>query len=99
MLEQVEPLPADLRSGATAIDEGQAELALELGDRLAERRLGDVQGLAGPAQRPVLGDGCDVLELFDAHLRSFVPRVRRTPCRENLSAVVTGWRLRLAKVY
>ena len=31
------------------------------------RRLGQVQGVAGPAQRAVLGHGGDVLELLDPH--------------------------------
>ena len=67
VLLQLAALAADSRPGATAVQEGHAELALQLGDRLAQRGLRDVQLLAGAAQRPVLGDGREVLELFDPH--------------------------------
>lgn len=47
--QQVAPLAADLRAGPAPVEQGDAELALELGDGLAERRLRDVELLARSA--------------------------------------------------
>ena len=65
--QQLLPLPADPRAGPAAVEQGDAQLALQLAQRLAQRRLGEVQPLARPAQRPVPGDGREVLQLLDPH--------------------------------
>ena len=58
---------ADPGAGAAPVEQGDAELALELGDGLAQRRLRDVQVLARAAQGPVLGHRREVLQLLDPH--------------------------------
>ena len=63
--DAVDPGPA-----AAAVKQGHAELALELADTLAQGRLRDVQVLAGPPQRAVLHDCCQVLELLEPHAHS-----------------------------
>ena len=66
--EQLAARAADPGAGAVPVEQGDAELPLELADALAERRLGDVQVLAGPAQRAVLHDGREVLQLLHTHV-------------------------------
>ena len=68
--QQVLALPADPRARAAPVEQRDAELALELAERLAEGGLGQVQRLAGAPQRAVLGDGGEVLQLLDAHAGS-----------------------------
>ena len=75
--QQVLALAADPGPRAAPVQQRDAELALQLAERLAQGRLGQVQRLAGAAQRAVLGDGGEVLQLFDAHAGS----VRRGRCK------------------
>ena len=49
-LEQLAPGQADLRSGSMAVKQGHAEFPLQIANRLAEGRLGDMQLLAGATQ-------------------------------------------------
>ncbi len=68
VLQQLAAGLADPGPGAPAVEQGDAELLLELGQRLAEGGLGDVQVLARATQRAVLDDGDDELELLEAHV-------------------------------
>src|SRR5580765_3222481 len=55
-----------------AIEEGDAELALELANLLAERRLADVQALCGSPEMQVFRDGDDVAQVTKFHRASYV---------------------------
>jgi Luciferase-like monooxygenase len=65
--EELATLVGHLGSGPSPLEEIHAELALEVPDRGAERRLGDVQFLGCSAERAQPRDGCDVLELLASH--------------------------------
>jgi hypothetical protein len=65
--QQLTTLPADPGPGAPSVEQDDLQFALELGHRLAQGRLGEVEPLAGSPQRPVPGHRCEVLELFDPH--------------------------------
>ena len=54
-----------------------AELPLEVGDRLRQRRLRDVQVLGRPAEAVVIHDGEEILELPRVHARPH-PRLKVT---------------------
>ncbi len=66
----------DAGPGPVPVQQRHAELALELGDRLAQRRLRDVQLLSGAPQRSVLADRPDVLQLLQPHGASSISSVR-----------------------
>ncbi len=69
--QQLAAVARDPGAGASAVQQGDAELALQLGEGLAQCGLGDVEVLAGASQRAVSGDGGEVLELLDAHEAAF----------------------------
>ncbi|UMG93512.1 hypothetical protein [Nocardioides sp. TF02-7] len=71
--EELAPLAADPRPGAPPLEQGDAQLPLQLGDGLAECGLGEVELLAGPAEGAVLRHCGEVLELFDPHASSSRP--------------------------
>ena len=50
-----------------ALEQRPAELALERGDLLRERGLGDEQALGRRGERPLLDDGDEILELAEVH--------------------------------
>jgi hypothetical protein len=52
---------------ADPVEQWDPELPLEVGDRLRQRRLGDVQVLGRPAEAVVIHDGQEVLELPRVH--------------------------------
>jgi hypothetical protein len=57
-----------------ALDQLDAELALELADRDRERRLGDVAGLRRAPEVPLARERVQVLELAQEHARHYPPR-------------------------
>jgi hypothetical protein len=48
--QQLAALPADPGAGPAPVEEGHLELALELGHRLAQSRLGEMESLAGATE-------------------------------------------------
>src|SRR6201999_2381588 len=64
-----------------AVEQRDAELALEVADALAQGRLGEVQLLGRTPERPESGDGFDVLQLLESHKLHNLDRI----CRESLS--------------
>ena len=65
----------EARDAATALDQGVAQLGLEGGHVLAERRLGHVQLSGCTAEVEVLGKAGELAEDFDAHGRGPFPMV------------------------
>ncbi|ANZ41521.1 hypothetical protein BBK82_41800 [Lentzea guizhouensis] len=55
----------DLAGGA--VQQGHAELGLQLLDLLGQRRLGHVQAFGGAAEVPFLGDGDEVAQVAEFH--------------------------------
>jgi hypothetical protein len=53
----------ELDAAAVAAEQPDAELVLEAGDGLGQRRLGDVEALGGMPEMELLGDGDEVAEL------------------------------------
>jgi hypothetical protein len=51
------------------VEQRDAELALQIGDRLGQRGLRDVEVLRRPAETVVIDDGEEVLELQRVHGR------------------------------
>ena len=49
------------------VQQGDAELGLELADLLGQRRLGHVQPFGGPPEVPLLGDGHEVAQVAELH--------------------------------
>jgi len=68
-----------------AVEQRDAQVAFELADRLAQRRLGKVQAGGGPAEVQLLGDRDERLELPDLH-RSALPRLAAAPHPELIMA-------------
>jgi hypothetical protein len=58
---------------AGPVEQPHAELAFEPGDLLADRGLGDVQPLGGPAEVQLLRDGGEVRQLTKLHPRPRPP--------------------------
>ena len=85
MRQQLPSLVADLRPGPLALQEVHAQFALQVAHGLAQRGLGQMQFLGGPAQRAEPGDGGDVFELFDPHGSQHAPVARNARSRETLS--------------
>jgi hypothetical protein len=57
----------ELDAPLVAREEGGAELALEIADLPAERRLGDVQSRGRVTEVQLLGDGDEVAEVAQLH--------------------------------
>ena len=66
------PAAASAHRSAGPLEQGDAVLAFQPGDLIAQRGLHDVTTRRGPGEVQLLGDGDEVLELADIHL---VPRL------------------------
>ncbi len=77
------------------LEQRQADLPLDLLDILGEGRLGDAQHVGRPGERPLLGKGEDVLELFGVH--NHFLRITRLLCRNQFipcyASLAAYWRL------
>ena len=62
----------DADAAADAMEDRLAELVLEQQDLPADRRLRDVQLLAGGGERSGVGDGADDLELPQVHASAYI---------------------------
>ena len=67
--DQLAPGGAEDDAAADPMEQLNPELALEIGDRLGERGLRDMQLLCGPAEAVVIDDRQEVLELPRVHAR------------------------------
>ncbi len=77
------PLGRDPLEAAIALDDGDAEFALQLADAGGQRRLRDMAALGRPREMPVLVEGDEIGELPHEHIRGN-PRCTRQPMLRSL---------------
>jgi hypothetical protein len=86
-LQQDAPRRRQLGSARSAIEEGDAQVALQRTDLLRERRSGDVQPAGGGGEAPLLGHGEEVPELAQVHTTRYR---RKCPGSRRVRRGLTG---------
>jgi len=67
LIEEKKPVRSEADSTLVTIEEGTPDLALQVGDLLADGGLGDVQLAAGLAEGAMIGYGTEVTEMPEFH--------------------------------
>jgi hypothetical protein len=65
MAQELMALVCDVQPARMSLEKRDAEIALQLLDRLGDRRLGDGEMLRGARNSALLGDGDEILQLPD----------------------------------
>jgi hypothetical protein len=76
----VQPLAVIRQDGAAlaAHEQRHAEVPLQLGDGLGQRRLGEADMFGGLVEIPLVGEGQKVLELAEFHSRQYRPDIDKS---------------------
>ena len=94
-VDQVSSVRRQRHLPGPALKQGKPELALELPDLLAQRRLGDVQDLGGRREGPGIRDRQEVAQQADVRFHKQILWVAGETCLGQGGSGISGWEYRL----